>query len=434
MFRKILFMMVLLSLLPIHAALAEDANQPRIVIMRPEADHSSERLQSTLLHALQGYGYLSAGDAAELLSTGEVSGENASVRLVLMPLDLPNINLLVEETLDWEPDAIIAISTEIAQSALNATLLMDDPPALIFAGVFSPYQAGIASASCIKPDHVTGIQSVTPFEDILPLFLAQMPDMQTIGTIFNTGSAPGSFGAERIRETGAQLGLEVREAAATSVADLRPATQSLLNEGVEAFVLPVDPIVDAGLPIIVAAATEYGIPVFHASTTAATIGATIGAGYFQLASHGVNAALILAGYLNGDLDIARTAIHSTEGFRVAVSLDSAAELGIEIVSELQEMAFATVSGGETDYSPEFLLLNLQALGMSMPEIREAIAGLEDNEEIQAGTATTRDVLFRQGLRSFASAEKLAKHAEFLQSLQCTDEMIAEQQAALDAAE
>ncbi|MDE2820439.1 MAG: ABC transporter substrate binding protein [Chloroflexota bacterium] len=433
MFKKLSALCFVLFVVCVPLGLADDSNPPRIAILHPDSDHTSERLQVGLMYVLQAYGFLDAEESAGLIMAGEVDGNMASVRQVAMPLDLPSINLLVEETLDWEPDAIVSISTEITQSVLNATLSMDDPPAVIFAGVFSPYLAGIASASCVKPDHVTGIQSVTPFEDIFPIFLAQMPDMRKVGTIFSSASAPGSFGAQRVRETGAELGLQVEEAAVNSVADLRAAAQSLLNEEIEAFVLPIDPVVDAGLPIVVAIATEYGVPVFHAATTATTLGATVGAGYFQLVQHGIESGLILAGYLNGELNIAATGIQSTEGFRVAISMDSAEALGMEIVDELMDVAFVTISGGETDRSPEGIVWYMQTMGMSMQEIRAALESMGQNEDVQSGAISSRDFLVRESFKVFASAENMARHAEFLQSLQCTDEMIAEQQAALDAA-
>jgi len=141
----------------------------------------------------------------------------------------------------------------------------------------------------------------------------------------------------------------------------------------------------------------------------------------------------LAGYLNGELNIAATGIQSTEGFRVAISMDSAEALGMEIVDELMDVAFVTISGGETDRSPEGIVWYMQTMGMSMQEIRAALESMGQNEDVQSGAISSRDFLVRESFKVFASAENMARHAEFLQSLQCTDEMIAEQQAALDAA-
>ena len=163
--------------------------------------------------------------------------------------------------------------------------------------------------------------------------------------------------------------------------------------------LSLDTITTQGLPIITSIANENGIPVFHPSMGAIYYGATIGAGYSRYYENGVHVGRQLAAYLNGELDIARTAIHIVTDEGLGVNLDSAAMQGVEISDELMREADVVVQGGARAHVSRRLLQIAQQRGVVIP--------------LQQRQAADR---------------------QHLAALHCTDEMIAEQQAALDAAE
>ena len=73
---------------------------------------------------------------------------------------------------------------------------------------YNPYAAGIAQASCIKPDHVTGLQSITPYDEIHADISAARPGpVKTLGTIY---SASETSSAEWAPMSIAQDGAEIR--------------------------------------------------------------------------------------------------------------------------------------------------------------------------------------------------------------------------------
>src|SRR5688572_27760205 len=94
-----------------------------------------------------------------LAASGFVDGEN--IRLILgdAAMDVPTANQLIEDAIDEGADVIITVTTPVSQAAVNITQDMDDPPIILFNTVTQPYAAGIAQASCIKPDHVWGSQA-----------------------------------------------------------------------------------------------------------------------------------------------------------------------------------------------------------------------------------------------------------------------------------
>ena len=115
-------------------------------------------------------------------------------------------------------------------------------------------------------------------------------------------------------------------------------------------------------------------------------------------ARGDNLGVVLVAYLNGDMDIAGAAIDIDAGNLLGVNLDSVRAQDVDISDELMGQADAVMSGGR--------------LSPASPAVRQSIA--------------------RRG-KVVPVADRLEDDQVFLAALACTDEMIAEQQAALDAA-
>ena len=387
MLKKLLLLLVLVSMLIVPSAMAQDEN-PTIAIIRFGPLRPFELAEKGTVDMLEAYGLVNAEERAILDERQDLEGEHINIIWGDAEFEFPTANLLVENALDQEADVIIAITTPVGQAAANATVDMDNPPIVLFNTVTSPYAAGFASSSCIKPSHITGSQALAPFESIVPLILIQNPDIEVIGTIYNQAEANGVVGAEAIAAVGAELGLRVELAPVTATADVATAAEGLISKGVQAFMIPTDSTVSDGLPALLSVAEENGVPIYHADASQVNFGATVGAGlsYYQ---EGVDTARMLLAYLNGELDIATTSISKQGGMTIAINLDTAELAGIVISDDLMAMADYVIEGGEsTEADP------------NLPEMT-----LED---------------------------RMADDMAFLANLSCTDEIIAEQQAELDA--
>jgi len=387
MLKKLLLVLVMVAML-VPSAMAQDDENPTVAILRFGPLRPFELSEKGTIDMLLEYGIINEDEYAVVSERGDLEGENINILFGDAEFDFPTANLLVEEVLDQGADVIIAITTPVAQAAANATIDMDQPPIVLFNTVTSPYAAGFADTSCIKPDHITGSQALAPFETIVPLILLQNPDITTIGTIYNQAEANGVVGAETIQAVGEELGLTVELGPIAATADVGTAAEGLISRGVEAFMIPTDSTVTDGLPALLQVAEENGVPIFHADASQVYSGATVGAGlsYYQ---EGVDTARMLIAYLNGDIDIATTSISKQPGMAIAVNLDSANLQGIEISEELLEMADFVIENEEsTEVDPE------------LPEME-----MED---------------------------RMAEDMAFLEGLMCTDELIEEQQAEFDA--
>ena len=322
--------------------------------------------------------------------------------------ELDRLRELVAFALDHEPDALVTISAPMTLTALLATADMDDPPAIFFADVYNPYEAGIAEAPCIKPAHVSGAQSVVDYEAITRLLLLQNPDTETIGTIHNAADASGAYGASQVASVGEALGLTVEQAAATSLADLSLATEGLISKGVEAILLPMDYMNLAGLPLISGVAMEQGIPVFFASLDGLVLGATVGAGFSQLLEQGDAVGLMLAAYLGGELDPANAGISAQAGdMVVGINMHTAEQMDFSFSQALQERADLSLTMNEE-------------------------AGLPSICRLARRRRRPLDKPFSADPRRWSRGK--SGTCAFLAALECSPERIAEQQAELDAME
>ena len=389
----------LVALLMLAApALAQD-EKPTIAFLRYAGTAPVAEATAGILDSLEAYGYLTSAERAALNESFDLNGEKINLLYRDAGFDLPSVNLMVEEVIDKGADALVTITTQVAQIAVNATRDMEDPPAILFSLVTTPFTAGIAESPCIKPAHVAGTQPVLSFADYVPLVLVQNPDIKIIGTIVTPDQPTSVVGAQLIQDIGASLGLTVEVASAISLADLSVAAESLLGKGVEAIVLSVTPLTLHGTPVLVQMTAEYGIPLYAPIIQQVYRGVTVGAGFYSFYDEGVIAATILNAHLSGEVDIADIAINQSRSFGIAINLDTAAEQGIEISHDLLEHANFVIENGE------------RSEGMAS-DVAE----------------------HRKTLQSMSLEERRAIDLDFLARLKCTPEMIAEQQAALDAAD
>lgn len=402
---KVLFLIALFALVA-PALMAQDDGevaQPTIAFLNSQVSVPFQMSELAVVEALAAAGYLTQAEGAALRSAyfaswsrpspsepDDLMGERVNLIWADAGGDLSLTGVMVDAVLDQQPDVLITLTDRVTLAALNETSDMEEPPAIIFVVVYNADLSGIAQASCIKPSHVTGVESIAPYDEIMSLLRLQKPDLKVIGTIYSLPDASSAFGAERITEIGEAMGLTVMQEAVTQFADLRAAASSLLDEGIEMLVLPVDVITGPGLPIVMSVAEEYDVPVLY-SHIVGSYYATIGAGSRQAYVEGRRAGEMLVGYLNGEIDIAETGTISLSSFGIGLNYDAAARQGIEFAEALVEAADMTVRNGR----PDFPSRNAR-VGLFSPD-----PGMEPLD---------------------------------LASLHCTDEMIAAQQAELDAAE
>ena len=426
----LIFLSLLLLALPV-AGQADD--KPTVAMLRFGSFISFTSIENAILDTMLGAGLVSKAEHARLRARENLEGERINVHWNDANYDFAAVNAIVEDALDRGANALTTLSTPTAQAAVNITADMDDPPIVLFTSVFNPFEAGIAQASCLKPSHVSGVESVTLYEDIVPLLLLQNPEMEMIGTIFSSAETSGQSGAEAIAAAAEAHGLAVEVAAISSIPDLTIAAQSLVDKGVEAFLLPSDMLTMSGLPAIMQIAIENSIPVFHSTAHTINLGATVSAGTAEYALQGNLIGAMLVGHLNGELDIASTGIGLVDQLDVGLNLDAASAQGIEISPSLMEQASVLLRDGR--FVDQGAIERMAALGMDDETIKLVLEALK--QMAVGGGETEWDLpadIKAKVIALSASQRRMADVSAILASLHCTPEMIAEQQAALEAGE
>ena len=408
-------------------ALAQDDGKPTIAFLTfgPDVNEASE---FGVLDVLYLFDYLSDAEYTELresLSGGlrNMEGERVNLLFSNAAWDYASIVPMLEAALDQGADVLVTETTPVSQAAVNLTSQMDEPTPVIFMSVFNPYAAGIADAPCIKPAHVSGTERVIDYETLLSLLAAQDPSITTIGTVYASDSASGGFGVEQIAAVGEGMGLAVEVAAVTSIADVGLAVEALVSKGAQALALTADLLISEALPAIMGIAEDNGIPVYHPNVVYFVSDATVVAGSIATYGPGLNAGHILAGYLSGAIDLGSTSVNQVSGMTVAVNVDQAKSMGIAVPEQLLAAADFILEDGGLTITPKGMT-NFQFLGeMGMMALLYP--------ELASGSGLASPEMLTM-LTQMAFPDPKAQHDEFLASLQCTDEMIAEQQAALDA--
>ncbi len=408
MLRIILTLLLTLVLMAAPAAQAQDNDKPTIAIVQFGENAVSSFVSAGIINTLRAYGYILAEELGQTapghpLREGLAGTdlENLTLHFFSADYDFAAMQFLVDGALDTEPDIVIAIEEIAALSIVNATATMEAPPVVLFAAVPNPYSVAIADASCLKPAHVSGTHSVVPYDQILPMYLAQIPDLQAIGVIFSSNEGSSQDAAEQIAAAGDALGWNVRLAGVTGFADLAPATGGLISRGVEAIILPNISFLVAGQPIVINVAGEAGVPVFTIGMDGSLYrqGALIGISFNQWYDQGDNLGRIAVAWLKGELDIADAGISAVDpllGYTINEAY--AEQWDIELAPEIMEEA----------------------------DVRIAPGG-----RMQIETARVRQV-FGQMMMPPPLEARLEADQAFIESIRCTPETIAEQQAALES--
>ena len=271
-----------------------------------------------------------------LADAGYIDGETVQLIEANAEGDIATLTTIAQRFVDEGVALIVATSTPALQAAFNVTQDQQGPP-IVFNAVTSPYAAGIAESAEEHASWVIGIQALAPVEDALALIPVMLPDVQTIGYIYNPAEANSVVNTEIAEPEAENLGLTLEVTTISNSSEVQTAAEALVARGVEAFFVSTDSTVVAGLEALVKVANDNDIPLFANDPSSAERGAAVALGldYYQ---DGLDTGALAVGILNGELDIAATPIERQRKGSLAVNLTAAAEQGLEIPQEYLDQA------------------------------------------------------------------------------------------------
>ncbi|MCA0253252.1 MAG: ABC transporter substrate-binding protein [Actinobacteria bacterium] len=232
---------------------------------------------------------------------------------------------------DGDYDLILAIATPTAQAV--AQKITDVP--VLFTAVTDPVGAELVASLEAPGANVTGTSDANPVKEQLELVKQIVPDAKTVGVVFNSGEANSVTQVNWLKEIAPTLGLEIKEAAAPTSADVQQATEALGD--VDAIYVPTDNTVVSSLDGLIGVAEAKQIPVFGAEAGTVVGGAiaTYGISYAELGRQTGEQAVRI---LTEGADPATMPVETQTNLEVYLNLGAAQRMGVTLPQELIDRA------------------------------------------------------------------------------------------------
>ncbi len=153
----------------------------------------------------------------------------------------------------------VAIGTPVSQSMKQAITHNKSRIPMVFASVTDPKVAGLGSIGTTSP-YITGISNFVPAEKQFTYFQSILPELMTIGVIYNPGEANSAFLVANMQKAAQAKGIELKFAPASRTNDVLDAAKQLVAD-VDAIFINNDNTALAAFTAIVKVANAAKIPV-----------------------------------------------------------------------------------------------------------------------------------------------------------------------------
>ncbi|HDZ9476913.1 TPA: ABC transporter substrate-binding protein [Vibrio cholerae] len=232
------------------------------------------------------------------------------------------------------PDVLVGIATPTAQALVSATKTIP----IVFTAVTDPVGAKLVKQLEQPGKNVTGLSDLSPVEQHVELIKEILPNVKSIGVVYNPGEANAVSLMELLKLSAAKHGIKLVEATALKSADVQSATQAIAEKSDVIYAL-IDNTVASAIEGMIVAANQAKTPVFGAATSYVERGAiaSLGFDYYQIGVQTADyVAAILEGKEPGSLDV-----QVTKGSDLVINKTAAEQLGITIPEAVLARATST---------------------------------------------------------------------------------------------
>ncbi len=239
---------------------------PQIVAISQIIEHKSlDQARSAILEELKNAGY--------------IDGENIKIIYKNAQGNIANNQNIANHIISLNPDLIIAISTNSAQSL--STLARKNKIPLVFSSVSNPVEAGIVSDLNTQEAYVTGAMDAAPRNVIKHIIeIATKNKAAKVGILFNSGEYNSSETVRIIRRELEEDNIEYKIATVQNTNQVVQAFKSLAAFA-NVIYLPSDNTIFAAMPSLVKLSSDYKIPLISNDVDSVRDGVFACAGYSQ---------------------------------------------------------------------------------------------------------------------------------------------------------
>ncbi len=232
---------------------------------------------------------------AEMEKLGYEDGKNCFISLENANGDLPTVNTIIDK-FHRDKDIIVTISTPCTQAAINK--IKDRP--VVFATVANPFIIGAGKSDTDHLPNVTGVYGAAPIDRLIEVVTKILPGKLKIGAMWDPSLANSVFNVTQLKNLISDLdNISLIGVTITNSSEVYQAAVSLVNKGINAFVLILDNIVYSAFEAVVKAAATKKIPIFINDVERLKDGALVAYGYDYTLS-GIQAAHLVDRILKGE--------------------------------------------------------------------------------------------------------------------------------------
>lgn len=321
--KKILLSVMLMMILGLTGCGASEAPQ----------DQANEKVKLGIIQIVEHPSLDAArqGFLDLLKEQGYAEGDKLVVDYQNAQGDQGNLQTIARKLVQDKNDLLLAVATPSAMMMANET---KDIPILITA-VTDPVSAKLVKSMDKPATNVTGTIDMNPVKDQLQLIKDIVPNVKSIGIIYNASEINSQVQVEVAERVAPELDVQLVKVTVTASSEVMQAAQSLVGK-VNAIYLPTDNMVISSLAAVLKVAEENKLPVIAGESDSVAKGAlaTVGIDYYQLGrTTGRMALRIIKGEKPQEM-----AIQSQVGSELTINLQAAERMGVTIPEELKAKA------------------------------------------------------------------------------------------------
>jgi putative ABC transport system substrate-binding protein len=245
--------------------------------------------------------------------------------------NIATANLIAKQILGEQPDVAVGIATPTAQACAQAIKSLP----IVFAAVTDPVGAGLVQSLQRPGGNITGTTDMSPIDRQLELMREFLPQIKSIGVIYNSGEANSVTLVKVLKEEAAKIGITVEEATISNSAGVFQAAKSLIGR-VEAVYIPTDNSVVSAFEAITQIGYQAKLPIFAADTDSVARGAiaALAVDYYKM---GRQTGEMVSRVLQGSKP-AEMPVETLREFQIHLNPTSARKMGVEIPQQILDRA------------------------------------------------------------------------------------------------
>ena len=276
----------------------------------------------------------------DLKENGFVDGENIVIDYQNAQADQSNLKTISQRFVQNDDDLILAIATGAAQSVAAET---SDIP--ILGTAITDYEAAQLVESNDAPGgNVSGTTDLTPVEKQVELLKEMMPDVKTLGVLYNSSEVNSEIQAQMAQEAAEKEGIECKTATVTNTNEIAQVMESIAGD-VDAIYIPTDNTFASAMATVSKIAEEYKLPTICGEQGMVESGglATVGIDYYKLGKQTGEMAVKI---LKDGANVAEMPIESLDDTNICLNIDTAEAIGYEFPQSVTDKAVYLIKGGE----------------------------------------------------------------------------------------